>query len=298
MSIIAVDNLTKRYGPRVGVERVSFSVSPGVVFGFLGPNGAGKTTTIRVLVGLLQPTAGRARVFGLDAWDRSAQIKADVGYLPGDLRLYSWLTGHKALAIVGSIRGRDLTPSGRELAEYFALDLDVRVRDMSRGMRQKLGLILALAHRPKLLILDEPTSGLDPLMQERLRQHLRDLAAEGHTVFFSSHTLSEVEDVCDRVAIVREGRLVEDESLDALKAQARREVTIRWTDREAASGLTAPDCLEVGDRRDAEWHCTLDGAAADLVHWLADKPVADLTIGLPDLDTLFRRYYEKEANQG
>ena len=298
MSVIAVEKLTKRYGVRVGIEQVSFAVPPGVVFGFLGPNGARKTTTIRVLVGLLHPTAGRARVFGLDTWDQSPRIKADVGYLPGDLRLYPWFTGHKALTIVGAIRGQNLGEPGRELADYFALDLDVRVREMSRGMRQKLGLILALAHRPKLLILDEPTSGLDPLMQDRLRLHLRNLASQGHTVFFSSHTLSEVEDVCDRVAIVREGHLVADESLDTLKARAKREVTIRWRDHAAVSDLAAPAFLEVDDRRDAEWHCTLSGAAPELVGWLADKPVADLTIGRPDLDTLFRRYYEREADQG
>ena len=196
MAAIETDDLTRRYGARRGIERVSLTVPDGSRFGFLGPNGAGKTTTIRVLLGFLKPTAGQARVFGRDVWRESALIKSDVGYLPGDLRLYPWLSGELALRIFGGVRGRDLMRAGRELAERFALDLRVKVRNMSRGMRQKLGLILALAPRPKLLILDEPTASLDPLMQETLRAHLRELAARGHTVFFSSHTLSEVEQLC------------------------------------------------------------------------------------------------------
>ena len=220
MSLIQLENLTRGYGRRRGVELVSLSVAEGVLFGFLGPNGAGKTTTIRVLVGFLRPGGGSARIFGLDCWRDSKAIKRDLGYLPGDLRLSEWMNGTTALSIFGAVRGQDLTRSGRELAGTFDLDLRVKVRDMSRGMRQKLGLILALAHAPRLLVLDEPTSALDPLMQEVLHDHLRHLAASGHTVFFSSHSLGEVEQLCDRVAIVRDGALVADESLAALRDRA------------------------------------------------------------------------------
>ena len=160
MSVIVADNLSKRYGRRLGIVGLDLTVPQGVVVGFLGPNGAGKTTTIRLLVGLLRPSGGGARIVGLDTWRQSHRIKTEVGYLPGDLRLYPWLTGRRALRIVGRVRGRDLSGSGCELAERFALDLNVRVRRMSRGMRQKLGLLLALVHEPKLLILDEPTSAL------------------------------------------------------------------------------------------------------------------------------------------
>src|SRR5688572_11749408 len=177
MSAIVTHELTRRYGSRRGIERVSLAVPEGSLFGFLGPNGAGKTTTIRVLLGFLRPTAGDARVFGQDVWRHSSRIKADVGYLPGDLRLYPWMTGAAALRVFGAARRRDLTREGRDLAERFALDLRVRVRSMSRGTRQKLGLVLALAARPRLLVLDEPTASLDPLVQETLRAHLRDLAA-------------------------------------------------------------------------------------------------------------------------
>ena len=168
--VIETRQLTCHYGRRVGVRGVNLRIPAGQVFGFLGPNGAGKTTTIRLLLGFLRASAGRATVFGLDCWRRRALIDRQVGYLPGDLRLYAWMTGHRALRISGQIRRMDLTAAARELSPRFRLEMDLRVRKMSRGMRQKLGLILALAHRPRLLILDEPTSGLDPLMQDVLTE--------------------------------------------------------------------------------------------------------------------------------
>ena len=293
VTVIAVEQLTKRYGPRVGVADLSLEVSAGSVFGFLGPNGSGKSTTIRTLVGLLRPNGGRARVFGLDCWADGRRVRAEVGYLPGDLRLYSWMTGRAALAIVGRIRGLDLTDAGQALAQRFALDLTVKVRSMSRGMRQKLGLILALAHRPKLLILDEPTSGLDPIMQDRLKECLSELAALGRTVFFSSHSLAEVEDLCDRVAILRNGRLVACESIETLRARAGRRVCIRW-ERQARVPipLQPPGLLEVKRRSDAQWEASLLGTVPELVRWLANKPIEDLTISKPDLEQVFRGYYE------
>ncbi len=289
MSVIVIDKLTKRYGRRTGIDRVTLQVSAGEIFGFLGPNGAGKTTTIRLMLGLLRPSGGSARIFGLDCWRSSRRVKQEVGYLPGDLRLYARTTGNTMLRICGAIRGRDLEAPGRTLAELFALDLDVTVRRMSRGMRQKLGLIVALAHHPQLLILDEPTASLDPLMQERLMDLLRKLAAEGHTIFFSSHSLSEVERLCDRVAIVREGRLVADETLASLRANARRAVTIRWqTD---AAEPQPPPFLDVHRREDHLWEASLRSDVASLLQWLRDRPVADLAVGHPDLDSLFRQYY-------
>ena len=288
MSALQIQSLTRRYGPRRGVESINLSVPDGSLFGFLGPNGAGKTTTIRVLLGFLRPTAGSASIFNLDCWKHSARIKRDVGYIPGDLRLYPWMTGHSALSIFGQIRGLDLMRHGRELAERLALDLSVRVRTMSKGMRQKLGLILALAHKPRMLILDEPTAGLDPLMQDQLRAELKSLAAAGHTVFFSSHTLSEVEALCDRVAVVKEGAIVADEPLEALRRRAGHQVTIRWR----SSSPEKPPFLH-HTRHDATlWEGSFDGPPEQLVAWLAAKPIDDLTIGRPDLETLFRRFYD------
>ena len=271
---------------------MSLRIDEGSLFGFLGPNGSGKTTTIRVLVGLLRPSEGRASLFGRDCWRAGRRIRDDVGYLPGDLRLYPTWTGDQFLKLFGLIRRRDIATPGRDLAERFSLDMAVPVRKMSRGMRQKLGLLLALAHEPRLLILDEPTASLDPLMQEVLLCHLRTLAGKGHTVFFSSHTLSEVERLCDRVAILREGRLVADETLETLRGRARRRFTIRWVHVKDAAGVKPPAFLAVDERRNRTWDGSLTGQTPQLVRWAATQPIEDLTIGHPDLDSLFRRYYE------
>ncbi len=296
MSVIVAENLTKYYGRRIGVDDVSLTVPCGTLFGFLGPNGAGKTTTIRLLLALLRRTGGSATLFGLDCWRHARRIKADVGYVPGDLRLYDWMTARDAIGIFGEVRKRDLFPSGLKLAERFNLETDVRVRAMSRGMRQKLGLILALAHDPKLLILDEPTSALDPLMQEVLYDELRTRAAGGATVFFSSHTLSEVEDLCDRVAVLRQGRLVACESLDSLRKRASRQVSIRFSDSETAASAAVPAFLELQERRGHQWLCTLDGPATELVKWAATMPLDDLAISEPNLETLFKQYYLQQGD--
>jgi beta-exotoxin I transport system ATP-binding protein len=292
MDAIAIDRLTKRYGTRIGVSELSLRVAAGSVYGFLGPNGAGKTTTIRVLMGFLKPSEGRANALGQDCWAASDTIKRDVGYLPGDLRLYSWMTARTALDLFGSVRGMDLVASGLMLAEEFGLDVDVLVRSMSRGMRQKLGIVLALAHKPKLLILDEPTASLDPIMQEKLHDHIRQLAAAGHTIFLSSHTLSEVERLCDRVSILREGRLVAEDSIAALRKRAARRVTIRWRNAGDAANAPAPP-LELDRRTDAEWSGTLSGTMPELIAWAAPvrDMIEDLSIGEPDLTEVFHGFY-------
>jgi len=294
MHIISTAALTRRYGRRIAIYQVDLDVPEGSLFGFLGPNGAGKTTTIRILLGLLRASAGKASVLGRDCWREASRIKADLGYLPGDLRLYPWLSGTEALRLFGAIRRRDLLREGRELAERFGLDLTIRVRSMSRGMRQKLGLVLALAHRPRVLILDEPTNSLDPLMQDQLKVHLRTLAQAGHTVFFSSHTLSEVEQLCDRLAILREGRVVLQETLQSLRDRSRRDVAIEWSDP-AAAGQVAPAFLRLLQRDARSWACVLAGPVPELLRWAAGQPIEDLCIGRPDLDALFRRYYHEET---
>ncbi|MFM9994349.1 MAG: ABC transporter ATP-binding protein [Phycisphaerales bacterium] len=290
MAAIETQSLTRRYGGRRGIEGVNLSVPEGSLFGFLGPNGAGKTTTIRVMLGLLRPTSGTAAIRGLDCWRESPRVKREVGYVPGDLRLYPWLNGRRSLRFVGAARGMDLSRHGDELGQMFDLDMSVPVRRMSRGMRQKLGLIMALAPEPRVLIMDEPTSALDPLMQDRLREHLRGLARRGHTVFFSSHTLGEVELLCDRIAIVREGRLVADASLDTIRRQAGRAVTIRW--RESPAPPPEPPAFLRVTRRDGRtWVGVHEGPLDPLLAWLHGLPIEDLSIAPPDLETLFRQYY-------
>jgi beta-exotoxin I transport system ATP-binding protein len=291
MNVIQTQALTRGYGTRRGIEQVTLGVPEGSLYGFLGPNGAGKTTTIRVLLGFLRPTSGAARIRGLDCWRHSHRVKMDVGYVPGDLRLYPWLNGRRAWRLVGAARRRDIARHGQDLAEMFDLDPSVTVRRMSRGMRQILGLVMALAPEPQVLILDEPTSGLDPLMQERLREHLRGLARRGHTVFFSSHTLGEVEQLCDRVAIVREGRLVADGTLEQMRRRAGHEVTIRWSD-EASASSEPPPFLRAIRRKGPVWVCDHHGPVAPLLTWLAGQAVDDISISRPDLETLFRRFYE------
>ncbi len=298
MGIIETDQLTYRYGSRRGIDAVGLRVHEGALYGFLGPNGAGKTTTIRVLLGFLHGSTGMARVFGLDCWTQSARIKQDLGYVPGDLRLWPWLTGQSALNMVGAIRGRELATPGRQLADMFELDLSVKVRRMSKGMRQKLGLILAMAHDPKLLILDEPSSGLDPLMQDRLLEYLRTVARRGRTVFFSSHTLSEVERLCDRLAIIRQGRIVFDGPLDDLRRQAGHEVRLRWNpareipadfDRSIPAGVR----LVSRDGLDVHLHSSVE--VVTLLPWLGTLPIDDLALGRPDLESIFRAFYQTDA---
>lgn len=275
----------------MGIEKVSFAVPRGAIFGFLGPNGAGKTTTIRILLGLLRASAGSASIAGKDCWTHSTEIKADVGYLPGDLRLYSWMNARSAIDLLGRIRGKDLAGEGRRLAEVFDLDAHVRVKSMSRGMRQKLGLILALAHRPGVVILDEPTASLDPLMQDRLHTELRSLAAGGSCIFLSSHTLDEVEKLCERVAIIREGRIVACETIEGLRARARRAVTIRWTQLAPEPPREFANIVEVVERGPQVWRGRLMGSSMELVRWCNGQAIADLSIEEPNLSTLFQDFY-------
>lgn len=291
MAMLRTTNLTRRYGARLGVDGVNLAVDAGEVFGFLGPNGAGKTTTIRLLMGFLRPHAGQAEIGGLDCWRHSARLKRDVGYLPGDLRLYPWLTLTTATSIVSQTRGMNISARASELAERFELEPTLPVRKMSRGTRQKLGLVLAMAHRPRLLILDEPTSGLDPLMQSRLADLVREAASAGAAVFFSSHTLSEVESLCDRVAIVRRGKVIVDESLDALRHRAPRVVELQYGDEHAASAAVLPDFLQVVERRGAVCRCELEGTTPPLVTWAHQQPLVDIRIGRPDLESVFHRLY-------
>ena len=291
-TIIRTEQLSRHYGRRVGIDAVNLDIGEGEIFGFIGPNGAGKTTTIRLLLGFLRPTLGRASISSLDCWLESPRIKREVGYLPGDLRLYPWITGRTVLKIIGRVRGADLRASGADLADRFQLEMDLQVRKMSRGMRQKLGLLMALVHNPRLLILDEPTSGLDPLMQVELANCLRELASAGHTVFFSSHTLSEVESLCDRVAVVRQGHIIADETLQSLRGRARRIVEIVLADEETAACVQLPDFLKLNRRDGRQCYCELEGPTPPLICWAAQQAIEDMSISPPDLESLFRKFYE------
>lgn len=312
MSVVVTNDLCRDYGIRRGIRDVSLSVERGEIFGFLGPNGAGKSTTIRILTGLLRAGSGSARIFDRDCWTDGANIRREIGYVPGDVRLYPWLTTQRALNLLSHVRGRDVLRSGLEFAERFRLEPALLVRKMSRGNRQKLALVLALAHNPLLLVLDEPTSGLDPLMQDTLMLCLRELAAEGHTVLFSSHTLSEVEALCDHVAVIRDGRIVEDATLASLRQQAPRQIVITVAERRTLAGLPWPDGVRVvyqpgavagsgetaalqvpASLRDRSCVLELHGPSAAFLSWAAAQHFEDVSISAPSLEALFRNYYQE-----
>ena len=312
MSVIVAKDLCRTYGSRRGISDVNLTINPGEIFGFLGPNGAGKSTAIRILMGLLRASSGSARIFGQDCWSDGPTIRRDVGYVAGDVRLYSWLTTRRGLKMISKIHGRDLMPHGLKLAERFRLEPDLVVRKMSRGNRQKVSIVLALAHSPRLLILDEPTSGLDPLMQDTLMLCLRELASAGHTVMFSSHTLSEVETLCDRIAIVRSGQIVEDSTLNGLKAQAPRQIIVTLSEEQSAAEIQWPTGVDVkylsavADESASvallvppslrHRTCVLEllGTSAQFLQWAAEQGFADIVIGAPALEVLFRRYYDEQ----
>lgn len=301
--VIQTTDLSRRYGSRRGIEKINLTISEGEIFGFLGPNGAGKSTTIRILVGLLRAGSGAAEIFGRDCWTSGPEIRREIGYIAGDVRLYPWLTTHSALKILSGVHGRDLLSNGLEIAERFRLEPRLSVRRMSRGNRQKVAIVLALAHRPKLVILDEPTSGLDPLMQETLMQCLREMAREGRTVMFSSHTLSEVESLCDHVAMVRNGQIVEDSTVSRLKSLAPRQIAVTLRSDQHPENIQWPEVLRRAERPAATLSVSdarteyfeLTGSSASLVEWAATQNFADVTIGLPSLEVLFRRYYDFSA---
>ncbi len=291
MTAIEINSLTRFYGSRRGIQDVNLSVNAGEIFGFLGPNGAGKSTAIRVLLGFLKASSGTARILGHDCWRDSTIIRQQVGYVSGDVRLYPWLTLNRALQFVGEVRCADLRHYGMDLADRFRLEPDLPVRKMSRGNRQKVALVLALAHRPQLAILDEPTSGLDPLMQDALTECMKEMAEEGRTVFFSSHTLSEVETLCGKVAIIRDGTIVACEDIETLRSQAPRVVSITFDLAQSAQAAQWPDFVRLQSRHQNRCVLHMDGPAAELISWMAGQPITDIDISPPSLEAVFRRYY-------
>jgi ABC-2 type transport system ATP-binding protein len=297
VSTIEVRELSRRFGRVEALRELSFAVEEGEIFGFLGPNGAGKTTTTRLLMGLIRPSAGDVRVFGRDAWRSSPAIRAGIGFIPGELHLYEKMTGRQMLAFLASYRAAGALDRARELAGQLDLDLHRRVRDLSKGNRQKLAVVQALMHDPPLLVLDEPTSGLDPLVQAAVLELLAGERDRGKTVFFSSHLLHEVEQIADRVAVIRDGRLVVVEEIAHLreKRERRMELTLRepvppgrFADLPGVRLLASHD-----DGRRLE--LAVHGDLQPLLRCLASLPVADLVYPPADLESVFMHYFEAPA---
>ena len=294
MTIIAANNLTKRYGAHEVLRSINLNVQANRLVGFLGPNGAGKTTTIRILLGLLRASSGAAQIMGRDCYREGKRIRAEVGYLPGDVHLYSNMTGRATLEFMQRVRGVDCTSEIKRLSAVLDLELDRRVRKYSTGMRQKLGLIQALMHRPRLLVLDEPTSALDPLIRTVVFDELRAAVDRQQTVLFSSHSLDEVEQLCDEVIILREGTIVEQQTIDVLKNRALRRVQICFhSSNDIPEQLPAE--LHNVSRENSTIHATWNADVSELLHWLEPMQVRDLIIERPDLNDLFMAYYSGSA---
>ena len=293
-AVIATDALTKHYGNVEALVDLTLDVRPGEIFGFLGPNGAGKSTMIRTLLGFLHPTRGSATVLGLDVVADSVEIRRRTGYLPGGIALYDALSGADALEYLAALQDRG-SAMREELCERLQMPASVlrrRVRDYSRGMRQKIGVIQAFQHDPELAILDEPTEGLDPLMQHAFYALMDDQRAKGRTIFFSSHVLSEVERICDRVAIIRAGHLMVVQHVDELLARRKRTIHLRWRDGtpDLSSVPGLADVVVQGDRVSA----TLLGDVAPFVRAVASPELLDLTIEPASLEEAFLEYYAEE----
>ena len=295
MPVIETERLTKLYGSERGIAEVTIAVQEGEVFGFLGPNGAGKTTTIRTLLDLLHPTRGSARLFGLDSRRDSVAIRARVGNLPGDFGYGRLATGREAIALLARLRGVAGIGRAEALARRFRADLDRPLGQLSRGNRQKIGLILAVFHRPELLVLDEPTSGLDPLMQEEFLGLVREERERGCAVLLSSHELDEVERVCDRVGIIREGRLIAVERVADLLGKTQRRVAVEFAEPIDLTELRR--CPGVSDLQADRKRVTfrVAGDLDPVVKAIARHPVSDLEFAHPTLEEVFLSYYQDRS---
>ena len=288
---IQTEQLTKMYGKRRGLAGLDLTVNTGEVYGFLGPNGAGKTTTIRILLDLIRPTSGRVELLGGDPRRDGVALRRRIGYLPGDFIVDGKQTVTELLTYLGNLRGGVPRARMTALAERLDLDLTVRIRSLSKGNRQKVGLVQAFMHAPELLVLDEPTSGLDPFLQQQFIELVRDAGANGQTVFMSSHVMSEVQQTADRVGIVREGVLVAVERVEDLRERGVRRVEIHFEDPvtvEEFAGL--PGVSDVTLTADV-LRCRLDGRADPLVKAAAKHTVIGLLSEEPDLEELFVTYY-------
>ena len=288
---IVAESLTKSYGKQRGVIELSFSVAPGEVFGYLGPNGAGKTTTIRTMLDFIRPTSGRVSILGLDSRRESVAMHRRTGYLPGELGFYEKITGEQYLRHLGDLRGGVDRRYVDELAERLDLDLGQRIKALSHGNKRKVGLIQAFMHRPEILLLDEPTQGLDPLMQHEFYRMVNEVRRDGRTVFLSSHVMPEVERLCDRVGVIREGRLIAVEDIGDLKARTLRQLQIHFARPAPVEEFASLPGVEESSADGDVVRLVVRGPLDDVVKAAARHEVVDLESEAPTLEDIFLKFY-------
>jgi ABC-2 type transport system ATP-binding protein len=297
-AIIQIEKLTKSYGAHRGITDIDLEVNEGEAFGFLGPNGAGKTTTIRTLLDHIRPTSGRALVFGIQTNVDPVAIHRRVGYLPGEFALYDKLTGGQTIEYFANLRGGVDTPYQADLVKRLDVDTSRKFKEYSKGNKQKIGLIVALQHRPDLLILDEPTSGLDPLVQQTFYEIIREAKAEGRTIFLSSHILSEVEKTCDRVAIIREGRLVQVDRVEALRDLSHHQVELRFAGDVPVGAFAAlPGVSDVTTEGNL-LRMRVSGPITAVVREAANHELLDFVSREPSLEETFLAQYGRGTDAG
>jgi ABC-2 type transport system ATP-binding protein len=294
-SVIHTEGLTKHYGDVKAVVNLNLDIQAGEVFGFLGPNGSGKTTTIRTILDEIRPTAGRASILGLDTHDKAVEIRRHIGYLPGDLAMYPNLTGKDTLTYFANLRGGVDWSYVDLLAKRLDADLTKKVGDLSSGNRQKVGLIQAFMNKPEVLIMDEPSSGLDPLIQRELQTMMREVADDGHTVFLSSHSLSEVQHVADRVGIIRRGKLVTVEKVSELKSKAIRRIELDFSTPVESTVFEAITGVRDVSVKDHQAVLSYDGKMEVLLRAVMDRyDLVDIHTQEADLEEIFLTYYRDE----
>jgi len=294
--VIELKNVSKRYGSARGIDEVSFKVEPGQVFGFLGPNGAGKSTTINMLVDLIRPSEGKISIFGLDSVIDSLEIRRKIGFLTGDMSLDESLTGLQQLTYFGNLRGDLPLKRIHQLAELLQINLARKIKTLSRGNRQKVGLISALMHDPELLILDEPTSGLDPIVQSQFNKIILDHKKSGKTTFMSSHVLSEVQEICDQLAFIRDGKILNIQSMSDIGADSPKIVNIVGADSKLITKIKALKGAVTDKSNGVKLDLTFAGNINDLLATLAKHDLKDINIQDADLEAVFMKYYQEDKD--
>lgn len=290
-TVIEFDNVTKMYGTDRGVMDVTLRVQKGTIFGFLGPNGAGKTTSISLLIDMIRPSQGQIKILGMDSQQDSVEIRKNIGFLAGDIALDNGLTGWQQLEYYGNLRGRFDKKYIAQLAKRLNCDLTRKFKKLSRGNKQKVGLIAALMHKPDILILDEPTSGLDPLIQAEFNKIILEHKKAGKTAFISSHILSEVQEICDQVAFIRDGRVIAEDSVEKLAAGLPREVKLMSRDKKLLPALKKLKGYQLGSQQDGFVTGTYAGDVNELLTVLARHKLESLHMHDADLESVFMNYY-------